>query len=609
MMRKKIFTVLFLTVALFNISMGMEKENKDLKEIGSNPAVSTIPVFTYVTEGESGISLNNNFKYHGIALGDVNGDNYDDITVSNMQGPHAYYLNNGNGIFTDVSSNLPDYNYDGHGIVLFDSDNDGDLDLVIANAGSESVGYGLNQFFLNDGNGSFTEMTDRLSGRRDGTRGVVAFDFDNSGSLDLYFVNHQVENELFSNQGNGTFTEVAASWNCQDTSPPKDGSQGVTTVDYDNDGLMDIYITRTFYTIPDQRNVFYRNQGDSFVNVAPSLGLDLDDNNGSTFSDLNNDGWLDLFTCSNGNNNVLRVFRNIEGSFTEITDITNIETGSASGFSAIAADLNNDGFEDIIVPGRYATSRIYFNTGNFQFTELTTGIEQYLGDSRSVAVFDYDNDGDMDIVITGKRATGVRLYENLLNPHQRNDSNYVQLVVMNPNGGYGAFGTKLYLYSNNFLSGSPFKYRQIKSTEAYLSQSSPVNHFGLGTRLNTSFRVEFLTGEEKFLYDIDANSKYYIGFLPDIAINNVQEIQEESFLFVGPRYLDFNFDAITEIDSLKIFVRMNGIWSLLEERQITDSSLSSLMLEADDSVGEYGFQYSYSNNGKNYISYVTFYSP
>jgi hypothetical protein len=133
---------------------------------------------------------------------------------------------------------------------------------------------------------------------------------------------------------------------------------------------------------------------------------------------------------------------------------------------------------------------------------------------------------------------------------------------MNPNGSYGAFGTKLYLYSNPRVTGNPVKYKEIKSAEAYLSQSTPVTHFGLGSTQQVSMKVKFLTGEEKFLWDIDAKNKYYVGFLPDITINSAQVVQEESFLFVSPRYLQFNFAPLTQIDTLKIYTRVNGVWSL-----------------------------------------------
>jgi hypothetical protein len=583
--------------------MGKEGDEFEFEKIVVQPEIFVTPVFRYVSEVEAGVKLNIDFQYHGVALGDVNGDNYDDILVSNMLGPHAYYLNNGDGTFTDRSSTLPNYNYYGHGIVLFDPDNDGDLELVIGNAFFEP-----NQFFLNDGNGNFTEMNDRLSGRTDGTRGVVALDFNNSGNMDLYLVNFFVSNELFTNQGDGTFVEEAALFLCQDASASKDGSQGVTTVDYDNDGFMDIYISRWQSSIPNQRNVFYRNQGKSFVDIAPVLGLNLEDNNGATFSDLDNDGWKDLLICSHRNNFRLHVFKNNGGTFSDVRRETPILTGSGTGFSTIAADLNNDGYEDIIVPGHYFYTQLYFNMGKFQFDGMVTGMEEYLGDSRSVAVFDYDNDGDLDIVIVGKKETGARLYQNLLNPDGLSGTNYLQVVVMNPNGSYGAFGTKLYLYSNRWVMGNPVKYKEVKSAEAYLSQSTPVTHFGLGSAQWVSMKVNFLTGEEKFLWDIDANNKYYVGFLPDITINSAQVVQEESFLFVSPRYLRFNFAPLTQIDTLKIYTRVNGVWSLQEERQM-NNSLDSLMLEVDDRVEEYAFLYEYNDSGKNYVSFVAFYTP
>jgi len=602
-MIKKILTIIFLVGALFTISMGMERDDFDFKKIGDRPAIFVAPGFRYLAEAEAGIKLNIDLKYHGVALGDVNGDNYDDILVSNMLGPHAYYLNNGDGTFTDRSSTLPNYNYYGHGIVLFDPDNDGDLELVIGNAF-----YEPNQFFLNDGSGNFTEMNDRLSGRTDGTRGVVALDFNNSGNIGLYFVNFYVANELFANRGDGTFVEEAGLYNCQDTSATKEGSQGVTSVDYDNDGFMDIYISRWKSSIPNQRNVFYRNQGNSFVDVAPSLGLNREDNNGAAFSDLDNDGWKDLIICSHQDNFRLRVYKNNGGTFSDITRTANIIAGSNTGFSAITADLNNDGYEDIIVPGHYFNTQIYFNMGNFKFTGMVTGIEEYLGDSRSVAVFDYDNDGDQDIVIVGKKATGVRLYQNLLNPDSLSGTNYLQVVVMNPNGSYGAPGTKLYLYSNRWVTGNPVKYKEVKSAEAYLSQSTPVTHFGLGSTQQVSMNVRFLTGEEKFILDIDANNKYYIGFLPGITITSAWVVQEESFLFESPRYLKFEFSPLTRIDTLKIYTRVNGGWSIKEERQINNWE-DNLMIEADDNIEEYAFQYEYSNNGKNYVSFTTFYTP
>ncbi len=252
----------------------------------------------------SGVSgITNEDKSTHSAFGDYNNDGYLDLFLSNdTSRAAALYKNNGppQWQFTDITaeSNIVFKGW-AHGCVFVDYDNDGDQDIYI------SVYYGNNVLYKNNGNGAFTDVTLLVGlGIGDRSRGIVFGDYDNDGDLDLYVtrgVFHTAySNFLFRNEGapDYTFTDVTSEAGVGDSGDGSNSAFG----DFDNDGDLDIFVSN----LNNQVNVLYRNNGNgTFTNVTKLAGvsspLHLDI---AAFGDYNNDGFLDLFALS-GDNKIL----------------------------------------------------------------------------------------------------------------------------------------------------------------------------------------------------------------------------------------------------------------------------------------------------------------
>ncbi len=231
--------------------------------------------------------------------------------------------------------------------------------------------------------------------------GAAAGDFDGDGWMDLYVTRINLPNQLFRNKGDGTFEEVGAAAGVDLHS----ASAGCVWADIDNDGDQDLYVL-TFGT----RNYLYINDGSGhFEEQAQArqvaLEHDIDDHvaTSAAFGDVDNDGDLDLLTTAwqtafaSSNNTQTRLFINDgQGYFTDNTANAGL-TAPTSGFSPSFADVDLDGWQDILIAADFGSSRYYHNQGNGIFIEKTEAAglgtdENGMGSD----LLDIDNDGDLD---------------------------------------------------------------------------------------------------------------------------------------------------------------------------------------------------------------------
>lgn len=231
--------------------------------------------------------------------------------------------------------------------------------------------------YHNNGNGTFTDVS-RKAGAADPNGyyglGVICSDFDEDGYVDIFVANDSTPNFLYHNNGDGTFKEIGfASGVAVNESGSEQGSMGVTLGDYNHDGKLDLFITN----FDDEYNTLYRNDGhESFTDVSfdsrvaqPSLtyvGW------GTKFFDYDNDGWLDLFV-TNGHvypqrghyrQRELLHRNNRNGTFSEIaaqlgTALSEERVGRGAAFG----DLDNDGDEDIVVNDLDGSPQLLRNEG------------------------------------------------------------------------------------------------------------------------------------------------------------------------------------------------------------------------------------------------------
>jgi len=236
---------------------------------------------------------------------DYDNDGDTDLFVAFRDRPNTLHRNDA-GKYTEVAAQVgiadPRKTV---GVAWFDMEGDGDLDAFVANQDGD-----LNGFFRNDG-GRFTDIAKEMgmdgAGRPlvYGGVGPSVVDYDNDGDLDLYVANYG-PNTMHRNDGGGKFTEVAADLGIA-------GDYHATTSvwgDYDNDGRTDVYVASYLANVMHVRDYLYRNEGSAFRDVTPSMLLKHDATHGVQWMDYDADGDLDLAMADNGTMGVHYLFRN-----------------------------------------------------------------------------------------------------------------------------------------------------------------------------------------------------------------------------------------------------------------------------------------------------------
>ena len=252
--------------------------------------------------------------------------------------------------------------------------------------------------------------------------GVAIADFNNDSFPDIFFSGNQVANKLYLNIGNFKFKDASKTSGIEGTNR---WSTGVTTVDINNDGLIDIYVCAAIDKNSNKRrNQLFINQGldknnvPIFKDMAKAYGIDSKDNSmGAIFFDYDKDGYLDLYVLNNEQNNFTptsyrkkitdgtaisndKLYRNNQNNaFTDVTKEAGILI-EGFGLGIGVADINKDSWPDIYVTNDYITNDIlYINNQDGTFSNQ---IEKYIGHqskfSMGCDIADYDNDGNLDIV-------------------------------------------------------------------------------------------------------------------------------------------------------------------------------------------------------------------
>ncbi|HQG44469.1 MAG TPA: VCBS repeat-containing protein, partial [bacterium] len=481
---------------------------------------------------------------HGAIWTDISGDSLPDLYIANAMRqansklPETLYISHAGAPYTeeDGSRGVSDsYGSTGsHGVILADYDNDGDLDLFNATTDDRI------RLYRNKGNGFFENFTSgaTLASTRVtyegygtigyGTRGLVVFDADNDGDMDLYGTNwgpvediHEVPwitpaqpNEFFINNGNGTFSNVTDR-GCTPVNPSNEGTQGVTAIDIDEDGDMDIFVCHRNYAFlgynsdgtanfgrgatPAPNDLFINDGKGNFTEAdvrARGLWSEANDCNATTFADYDNDGDLDAFVVyANDSRPVVRVLKNDgKGYFTNVSASLNIEQW---GFTPFLFDMDNDGDLDLYSPRTRERGRIYRNNGDGTFTlQSGTGVEISMYDPRGGSIADLDGDGDLDIYITDANKDAGPYFNRMFRNDTPSNNRWLKVWGSGPKGDLGAFGTKIWLFEKGYMDDMTrlVGYKQIINAYGYLSQDDIVQHFGVAQRDSVDIRIKMLDG-------------------------------------------------------------------------------------------------------------------
>ena len=231
-------------------------------------------------------------RTNAVIAGDVDNDGDLDIFITNENTTNRLFLNNGAGIFEEVTQSAGlTTKAGGMGCSFADIDNDGDLDLYVANWSSGNILY---KNLLKEKGKLFFEDITAVSGTGGKvytkSNAVVFADIDNDADPDLFVTNRKTSNRLYLNDGHGLFTDRTADMPGEDSLK----SYGAVIADFDGDGWKDIYVSNV------GTNVLFMNvRGKRFVNSSSKFGAGLEGySTGSAAADFDNNGSIDLYVAN-----------------------------------------------------------------------------------------------------------------------------------------------------------------------------------------------------------------------------------------------------------------------------------------------------------------------
>ena len=464
-------------------------------------AVADAPRFTAVQPGLFGAS-----PALSSAFADVDGDGDLDLAVSYVDGAIGLYLNEAGRFTKSGASGLPVTGPEVRGLGWGDFDADGDPDLH-AGVSGEPEKPSLNMLFRNDGRGAFTEAAEALGMRLPGadSRQANWVDFDNDGDLDLHSAQRAGRNRLFRNDV-GRFTEVAAELGLDD--PRR--SVGACWFDMDEDGDLDVFLANQ----EADKDALYRNDGKSFTDVAPKLGMHQPERTvaeggvGCAVGDYDNDGRLDLFVATYGE---ALLYRNLGGG-------RFLESASSAGLrrrlhavGAAWGDVDNDGWLDLFVAAYEdgedyrPRDHLFMNRGG-RFIDALEADNVLHASDHGVQWADVDRDGDLDLSLTEtfRETSRHQLFMNELPAPDAARS--LQVRILDRKGRATRAGAEVRLYR---ADGGLIGTRLVPTGDGYGSQGEVPLHFGLGDAQVLTVEVTFLTREgrvQKRVEGVDARA-------------------------------------------------------------------------------------------------------
>ena len=464
---------------------------------------------------------------------DVNGDGWEDVYITNgLSGGqnNELYINQGNGSFTAVTGQpIVQDASPSDGATCADTDNDGDIDCFMV------TWYGKpNFYYKNDGSGGFERIADAVTGGTGTYSETAAFgDYNNDGLVDVYITNSEgdLKNMLYRNTGNHVFVKESATW-LNEAKP----SRAAVWSDYDNDGDLDLYVSNE----SNNKNSLFKNNGDgSFTQITndPSV-TPAQSSMTASWGDVNNDGFQDLFVGNSAyfeeQPNRLYI-NNGAGGFTEApSGAINLDGGCSYG--SAFADYDNDGDLDLFVANGFCNGNIvnflYKNNGFGSFSRDEESLPNFVTPcSFGTAWGDLNNDGFQDLVVsTCKNSNASPQPKNLAFINNGNNNHWLKVALTGTTSNHSAIGAKVLLKAT--INGqSVTQTREISAQTGYCGQNSLIAHFGLGASTAIeSVTVLWPSGIEQVFGNITADKTLKIVEGQSSSVNNPKK--NESFQVV-----------------------------------------------------------------------------
>jgi hypothetical protein len=423
------------------------------------------------------------------------------------------YHQNADGTFTDVTeraglTGMPQ-GYYSMGVAVGDYDNDGFEDLYV-------TGYGGNILYHNNGNGTFTDVTEKAGVRAGGWSASAGFfDYDNDGKLDLFvtrYINWSFKtnrycgerrpglraychpenydgltNILYHNNGDGTFTDVSEK---AAIANPHGKGLGVSFADYDGDGFIDIFVANDSV----QCFLYHNNGNGTFTETGLLAGVGYNEDGktfagmGIDFSDYDNDGRPDIVVTDLSNERYMLFHNNGDGTFRDVTNLSGMGSATLafSGWSTHLFDYDNDGWKDLFVAQSHVMDTIEKTSPNLRYLEPPLLLRNLSGHfarvlagevfqrdwaGRGAAFGDIDNDGDIDIVVSN---LGQQAYVARNDGGNRN--NWIGIETVGTKSNRDGIGARIKVVSPSGLT----QYFTVNPAVGYLSASDKRVVAGLG---------------------------------------------------------------------------------------------------------------------------------
>ena len=436
----------------------------------------------------------------GVCVGDYDNDGWEDLFVT-YWGQNALYRNKKDGTFEDLTRPaglldtrpLPRW---GTGCAFIDYDKDGHQDLFVSDyidldlektpaagegrfcqwkgvpvmCGPRGLPGGTNRLFHNNGNGTFTDVS-QASGVVEPSGyysfAVVTTDFDNDGWTDIYVACDSTPSILYHNNGDGTFTDIAVPYGvAYNEGGQEQAGMGASAADYNRDGWLDIFRTN----FSDDTSTLYRNNGDgTFTDATFEAGMGVNTRYlgwGCSFIDFDNDGWKDIVLV-NGH-----VYPELE------------QMGVSTPYlepKILYKNLRNGRFQDVSVsagPGIVAPSS-----------------------SRGMALGDFDNDGDLDIAINNMNGQA-----ELLRNDGGNKNHSLMIKTIGTKSNRSGLGARI-----RVVAGGAEQIDEVRSGASYISQNDLRVHFGLGQAAKADLvEIKWPSGRIDTLENVEADQVIYV---------------------------------------------------------------------------------------------------